>query len=147
MPLIGLAMVNEVLRESRIKSGSVAIAALLCLWGTIEFFAFELNYQRKFRDQFEMSQQLSRFEKVPVALPEDAVVGYLTDLQHGTLNADAMFGEAQYALAPRILQWGTGHGWVLGNFTGSGPFTGDQHGLRLERDFGNGVVLFRREAP
>ena len=82
-------------------------------------------------------------------LPEDTVMGYLTDLEHGTLKADAMFGEAQYALAPRILQRGAGYDWVLGNFAGPIPFTptGDQRGLRVERDFGAGVVLLRRGAP
>jgi hypothetical protein len=142
-------MISEVLANSRLKSGSVAVAAVLCVWGTVEFLAVELNYQQKYRDQFEVSKQLVRFEGVRAMLPEDAVMGYLTDLEHGTLKADAMFGEAQYALAPRILRWGTGYGWVLGNFSTSIPFTptGDQRGLRVERDFGAGVVLLRRGVP
>jgi hypothetical protein len=142
-------MISEVLANSRLKSGFVAVAAVLCVWGTVEFLAFELNYQQKYRDQFEVSKQLVRFEGVRAMLPEDTVMGYLTDLEHGTLKADAMFGEAQYALAPRILQRGAGYDWVLGNFAGPIPFTptGDQRGLRVERDFGAGVVLLRRGAP
>jgi hypothetical protein len=142
-------MISEVLANSRLKSGSVAVAAVLCLWGTVEFLAFELNYQQKYRDQFEVSKQLVRFEGVRAMLPEDAVMGYLTDLEHGTPKFYAMFGEAQYTLAPRILQWGSRYDWVLGNFAGPIPFppTGDRRGLRVERDFGAGVVLLRRGVP
>jgi hypothetical protein len=139
----------KALKTLRLKSGSVGVAAVLCLWGSVEFLASELTYQQTYRDQFDVSNQLARFEKVSATLPEDAVIGYLTDLDQGTSKANTMFRVAQYALAPRILQWGSGYGRVLGNFTRSIPFTAidGQGGLRVERDFGDGVVLFRREAP
>src|SRR5262245_8317607 len=104
--------------------GTIAFASLLCLWGTVEFLAYELHFQQTFRDQFSISEQLVRFEGVRDIVPADAVLGYVTDRERGSAMASAMFGEAQYALAPRILQWGDGHEWVLGNF--SKPFSGGE---------------------
>jgi hypothetical protein len=77
----------------------------------------------------------------------NAILGYLTDIPTEDILATSMFLAAQYELAPRILQKSDAFDAVLGNFTRPADFAslGRQHGLRLDRDFGNGVVLFRRE--
>ena len=81
-------------------------------------------------------------------MPAGAILGYLTDVPAEDNLAATMFFSAQYALAPRLLQKGDSFDAALGDFTRPGDFAalGRQHGLRLERDFGNGVALFRREA-
>jgi hypothetical protein len=52
-------------------------------------------------------------------------------------------------LAPRLLEKTTNHQQVLGNFTRPADFAaiGRQYGLSLQHDFGNGVVLYRRDGP
>lgn len=136
----------RVLFPPAVKAG-VALAALLALWGSFAYLRFESNYQQQYRDPYEVAAQVSRFETFGTAVPEKAILGYLTDLAPGSITADAMFGAAQYVLAPRLLQKSTEYDLVLGNFTKPSDFAalGSAHGLRLERDFGNGVVLFRRE--
>jgi len=59
----------------------------------------------------------------------------------------SMLLSAQYVLAPRLVARGAAQEWVVGNFTRPGDFAavGRSRGLRLEQDFGNGVVLFRKE--
>jgi hypothetical protein len=54
---------------------------------------------------------------------------------------------AQYVLAPRLIEKGATDDRVIGNFTRPADFAalGQSYRLRLERDFGNGVVLFRKE--
>jgi hypothetical protein len=127
---------------------AVALAALLSLWGSFEYSGLESAYQQQFHDPYQVAAQFSRFEGVQSAIPEKAMLGYLTDAVPGSVVGDAMFNGAQYVLAPRVLQKGAAFDLVLGNFTKPGDFAavGRAQGLRLERDFGNGVVLFRREA-
>ncbi len=127
----------------------VAAAALLSLWGTVQYFGFETGYQKQNRDSYQIAAQAARLEGVRASLPSTAELGYLTDLEPGGTAASAMFNGAQYVLAPRLLHQDANQPQVLGNFSRPGDFAaiGRQHGLRIERDFQNGVVLFRKEGP
>ncbi len=131
-----------------VKAGT-ALAALLSLWGTFEYLGFESAYQRQYADPYKIGAQFSRFDALRASVPENAVMGYLTDLAPESIAAGAMFGGAQYVLAPRLLERTVvGHDLVLGNFAKPDDFAalGLRYGLRMEHDFGNGVVLFRRES-
>jgi hypothetical protein len=125
----------------------IAAAAALCLWGSFESYGVETAYQRQFRDPYLIGAQFSRLAPMLSAVPESAVIGYLTDAQPGSTTDSAMFGGAVYVLAPRLLVRGADHDWVLGNFTRPADFAalGRTNGLRLHQDFGDGVVLFQRE--
>ena len=127
---------------------SVAAAAVLSLWGVIGYFGFEAEYQKQNRDPYQIGALAARFEGVRSATPENAILGYITDMEPGSVLASAMFNGAQYVLAPRILQQGAAPDWVLGNFARPADFAaaGSRHGLRIERDFSQGVVLFRKES-
>jgi hypothetical protein len=130
-------------------NAAFTVAALFALWGTVEFLAFEVNFHQRNPDQFGISKQLPRFEALRDTLPQDAIIGYVSDLKKGTLQADSMFGAAQYALAPRILQWGPEYRWVLGNFANGEQAENwaGQRGLRIQRRFDAGLILFSRETP
>ena len=125
----------------------VAAASVLSLWGVVEYFGFETAYQKQNRDPYQIAAQTVRLEGVRAALPEGAAIGYLTDLEPGSIGASSMFNAAQYILAPRILKKEMEEPQVLGNFSRPADFAaiGHQHGLRIEREFQNGVVLFRKE--
>lgn len=127
---------------------AVALAALLSLWGSFEYSGLESAYQQQFRDPYQIAAQFSRLDSLQSAIPEKAILGYLTDAAPGSVVGDAMFNGAQFVLAPRVLQKSTALDLVLGNFTKPGDFValGRTQGMRLERDFGNGVVLFQKEA-
>jgi hypothetical protein len=127
---------------------AVALAALLSLWGSFEYSGLESAYQQQFHDPYQIAAQSTRFAQLQAAVPEQAILGYLTDADPGSILADAMFNGAQYALSPRLLQKNPALDLVLGNFTKPGDFAaiGRSHGLRVERDFGSGVVLFRKES-
>jgi len=129
------------------KAG-VLLAAGLALWGVVEYFGFESSYQQQNSDPYQIAAQSARFESFREVVARDAVLGYLTDVAPDSVAEDIMFQSAQYALAPRILERATSYRSVLGNFTHPEDFAaiGRQHGLSLERDFGNGVVLYRGEA-
>ena len=99
------------------------------------------------RDPYQIAAQTVRLEGVRAELPEGVQIGYLTDLDPGSIGDSSMFNAAQYILAPRILKKDTEEPQVLGNFSRPADFAaiGRRHGLRIEREFLNGVVLFRKE--
>jgi hypothetical protein len=126
----------------------ITMAALLCLWGSFAYYQFESAYQQQYPDPYQISAQFIRLGPVQEVVPQNAVMGYLTDAPPGSIVDSALLGGAEYALAPRLVIRDTKHDWVLGNFTRPADFAamGKNVGLRLERDFGNGVVLYRKEA-
>jgi hypothetical protein len=103
--------------------------------------------------QDEITVYESRFRLLRSALPAGGVVGYLghpepTGATPRDSNAAALlhfrrYLLAQYSLAPVLLIESTDHELIVGNFDpDSSPPA--PPGFRLVRDFGDGVVLFRR---
>lgn len=101
----------------------------------------------------EISANDARFAEIAGALPASGQVGYLGDPALGgdtprerNDRALAHFRRyllAQYALAPVVLVESTEPDLVIGNFdAASVPAAPD--GFELARDFGDGVVLYRR---
>lgn len=101
----------------------------------------------------EISTYERRFQEVRAALPARGVVGYLgrtdsagrtpAEREASSLLDFKRYLLAQYALAPVVLIESTEPDIVVGNFDrGKAPST--PVGFRIERDFGNGLVLFRR---
>jgi hypothetical protein len=126
----------------------IAGATLLCLWGSFAYYQFESAYQQQYPDPYQISAQFVRLAPVQAVVPQNAVLGYLTDAPPGSIVDSALLAGAEYALAPRLVIRDTAHEWVLGNFTRQADFgaVGKSAGLRLQRDFGNGVVLYGRES-
>ena len=90
--------------------------------------------------------QLVRYAQLPAAVPPGEVVGYISDLPWEDRRSTVLFLGAQYALAPRILVDDDHQKWVLGNFSAPADFgaLGAAQHLVMVRDFGNGVILYRR---
>jgi hypothetical protein len=93
-----------------------------------------------------------RFRGVIAMLPAEAVVGYISDPANSSAESSqralCFFG-ARYALAPRLIVWPKNaqkEDWVLGNFfkpVDLVQIERENH-LKLVRDFGSGVLVFRR---
>ena len=130
----------------RIVCGLVA-AGLICLWGAVEYSAAESAYQHQNHDPYLVADQFPRFAALASAVPKDEVLGYLSDAQEGSVADGVLFTSATYVLAPRLVERSVAHDYVLGNFTRPADFAavGRGVGLRLQQDFGNGVVLFRKD--
>ncbi len=121
----------------------IAIVAALALAGALDYSQFLAEYSRS-GDPMQMAAQQARLRGASAALPAGATVGYLSDMPTSDVQGQAMFGAAQYALAPRLLvplKPGARPEWVVGYFAGT---IGAHPGLAVISDYGNGVVLFRR---
>jgi hypothetical protein len=106
--------------------------------------------------QDEVSAYERRFAELRTMLPPRGVVGYLghpepTGATPRDSNAAALlhfrrYLLAQYTLSPLLLIESTEPEFVVGNFD---PGTGRPTtvGLRVVRDFGDGLVLLRRAGP
>ena len=127
----------------------VVAAAALSLFGTLKFYDSETAAQRQIqnRDPYMIGPQYARFSGFRQMVPENGVLGYMTDAEPGSVLATVIFDAAQYSLAPRLLQTGTTQEWILGNFTKDLDFQslGAKYGLQTERYFGDGVVLYRKQ--
>jgi hypothetical protein len=95
----------------------------------------------------------SRLDAVLAAMPADAAIGYISDLSPAEHTGGMALHAVQYALAPRLIadlaQYPAAE-WVIGYFHRPADFAalGSARGLDVVRDFGNGVVVYRRrKAP
>jgi hypothetical protein len=107
--------------------------------------------------QDEISIYERRFAELRTMLPPRGVVGYLghprpTGATPGDSSAAALlhfrrYLLAQYTLSPLLLVESTEPEFVVGNFdpgTTDMPMTA---GLRVVRDFGDGLVLLQKAGP
>jgi hypothetical protein len=106
--------------------------------------------------QDEISTYERRFDDLRKMLPPRGVVGYLGHPEPiggapREANAAALlhfrrYLLAQYSLAPLLLIESTEPDFVIGNFD-PGVTVPATAGLRVVRDFGDGLVLLRRAGP
>ncbi len=85
-----------------------------------------------------------RWSPVKGLLPSDAVVGYISDAKGETLGRE--YNLAQNVLAPLIVVFGADQKYVIGSFHGAVPDANSPavRSLTLMKDFGNGVLVFKR---
>ena len=128
--------------------GTPAIA-VLCLLVGIQTYRETGDYARATQDPYLINAQPERVRGAAALLPPNSVAGYLSDLSYDeTAGSAAYFGVAN-ALAPRLVVRDADRPqWVIGNFSRPMDFAvvGAAHRLELVRDFGNGIVVFRRRA-
>jgi hypothetical protein len=106
-------------------------------------------YGRAYQDPYMINLQPERLRDAARMLPENGVVGYLSDLSLADPPGQAAYFGVANALAPRlVVRDPDSPQWVLGNFSRPQDFAamGGAHRLDLVRDLGNGVVIFRRRA-
>jgi len=134
---------------NRIAAVSAAVAVLTAA-ALLNLFE-RAGEQARQGDPYAIQRQIDRLRPVLQELPPSAKVGYLSDLDTADTRGLLAFDAARYALAPRLLAPAAGvdpGGLVLGNFSAPRDFSeaGARAGLTLQKDFGNGVVLYRKAA-
>ena len=127
---------------------SLCALGILSAWGLAEYASSEALYQKQNADPYFVVAQEKRFAGLVAAVPQNAVLGFITDFQPGSTAGIALRNVAQYHLAPRLLVDGSQQDLVLGDFGRKADFAavGAGMGLTVEKDFGGGIVLYKRGA-
>ena len=139
-------MEKNKINSSRQKLSAIAIIICSLLvngYMLIENIRFPENTRQN------ISKYEKRFNKLRQLLPQRGVIGYIADDENeGDQDfIDSRIYLAQYTLAPVILVRSLDYDLIVGNFL---DHTRDfeiyrKQGLIPIKDFGNGVVLFKRE--
>jgi len=127
-----------------------AAVAALALWSMVEFYGATEGLAGPEADVYKTGEQAARYQGIASALPATGIVGYLSDLPSSQTVGAVLYSGAQYTLAPRLIveqRLQPNVEWVVGSF--SRPLDmvqfGKKRSLILVKDFGSGVVLYRRE--
>ena len=98
-----------------------------------------------------------RIRQLKPALPASGEVGYVTTVENDRIFAAekafrnveylAQYALTQYTLAPLFVRNSPNFPLVVGNFIDGPPAPGflERYGLVPLRDFGDGLILFRRD--
>lgn len=103
---------------------------------------------RQFRPPDEVTEAESRLRPLKALLPSHGVVGYIADPRQKGPLPDFVYARrfylTRYSLTPLLVIDSTSPEFVVGHF--AVPSRGAPSGppLFLERDFGDGVMLFRQ---
>lgn len=119
----------------------LAIAAVFSLYGTVDFHGKQIERNKTQRDSYNLGAQDRRFEALRRELGVNAVAGYVSDLSDAGILLSA-----QHALAPVLLVDNVPFQLVVGNFSRPMDYSefGRARQLVLVKDFGAGVILFRK---
>ena len=123
---------------------SIGIVAVLSVYGTLEFYDAQTARNKVQENAYQVGTEERRFAAVKHDLPADGMVGYVSDLEDaGVLLA------TQYALVPNMIVERPPSGFVVANLSRPMDYVefGRARGLMLIKDYGYGVVLYRRTAP
>jgi hypothetical protein len=129
-----------------LTAGTGAVV-LLCLFTAFQAYRSTDAYARAYQDPYMINAQPERVRQAIPYLPDKAQVGYLSDVSFEVATGSAAYFGVMYALAPRLVTRSADHHeWVVGNFSHPLDYAaaGREHHLELVKDFGNGIVLFRR---
>ena len=136
--------------SSRVVIGVLAVAAL-AVFASMNSYQISAQDAEQFPDRYGVVAAEGRFAPALQLLPVNAVIGYISDLPLSETAGSTAFVAAQYAMAPRSLVLASAQRtqWAVGNFARPADFAtiGVQAGFTMVRDFGSGVVVYRRTTP
>jgi len=128
----------------------ICIVFLICFTASLDFFEVTKALYEQSPDPWGVGQQEERFAAVRADLGAPSLVGYYSDVRFEQKGGQAVFFSALYTMAPHLLVADPSDPkveLVIGNFH-QRPDLGElerKRGLKLVKDYGRGVMLFRRE--
>jgi hypothetical protein len=122
----------------------VPLALLFASLITLQRYA--ASYSGQSVDTYGAAAAAERFRSVAAALPPGAALGYITDVPAHLPQRHTLWAVARYAVAPAVLHPEPKGDMLLGDVRRAGSLADlmRRERLRVHRDFGNGVYLFRR---
>lgn len=140
-------MATHIPVKAAIAFGVVCAMSLSSLLG---FYRVSADFASNVRDPFEVNSMAQGIAGAAAMIPAGESVGFFAQVSMTEGPGMLAFLAARYALAPRLVYDATGGAkseWVIGNFSEKLDFAeeGRKRGLTLVTNFGNGIVLYRKD--
>ena len=131
---------------TRVRLAALLLLALTALLTNLTYLRENRSVEPTTAGHDDINIYERRFGVLREALPARGVVGYLSDEQ-GVDEATKKYYLTQYTLAPLIVVRDADRALVVGDFARGGEGVPDvpSGGLKLVKDFGDGVALYARE--
>jgi hypothetical protein len=133
--------------DTRVKLSALVLLVLTASYTNLSYTRDNRGFDRRSIGKDEVTMYDRRFEELRKALPKRGLVGYVHD-QTDEVETIKAYYLTQYALAPIMVVHGIEPDLVVGNFSYPSEETGKSvpDDLIPIQNFGNGVILFRKEA-
>lgn len=123
---------------------AVCLVVAFSLFSGIRVFTKEWRQYRRVNQADDVTRYEHRLERLRLQLPPGGVVGFVSTPSVGARGKIDPLYTSQYSLCPVVLSNRSDLPLVIGNFDAVGPPPLDP-GLHLVEDFGDGIMLYRRE--
>jgi hypothetical protein len=139
------------------RRAGLSILIVLTAYGVLNPLWQRIRSYPEMPDTDPVTLHEARINQLKPMLPASGAVGYVTTVENDRIFAKerafqnveylAQYALTQYTLAPLIVRNSPEMPLVVGNFLDGPPAPGflEKHGLVPLRDFGDGLVLYRRE--
>ena len=141
---------------NRIRAGTLLLL-LLTGYSVLSLLVQSLGTYKELPEKDPVTLHEERIAKLKEALPASGEVGYVTTVENEKIFAYerafqnveflAQYVATQYTLAPLIVRNSPEPALVVGNFLDGPPAPGflEKNGLVPIKDFGDGLILYRRD--
>jgi hypothetical protein len=128
----------------RARAG-IALILLMSLLAVCTLASYYLLVKRDTGESGGIVMNEDRFAGIRAVLPRRGTIGYLSETA-GSAAGTRDYYLTQYFLAPLVVARDTAHELVVANFASDSAIAGIafSNGLRVEKDFSNGVALLRK---
>ena len=143
---------------NRIRAGTLLLL-LLTGYSVLSLLVQSLEIYKELPEKDPVTLHEERIAKLKGALPAFGEVGYVTTVENEKIFAYerafqnveflAQYVATQYTLAPLIVRNTPERPLVIGNFLDGPPAPGflEKYNLVPIKDFGEGLILYRRDRP
>ncbi len=132
------------------RPAGTGLVFVLSFSAVAAFLTGRAETARQNPDPWAIARQVERFAALRADLPPASVLAYYTDVPPEDERATVLYFGAAYAMAPHLVtdaRGAAGLELVVGSFLRRPDLAAleSQQGLKLVKDYGRGVMLFRRE--
>lgn len=140
------------MHKIRVRIGLFVVISAILL-SSIQFSLFNIKlykneiefYPGGYPGKEEFSRHEEQFKAIKEALPSHGSIGYITDDISKGFNRESGYFVAQYMLSPLIVLNSADQEYVISNFYHPiNPEIYKKYNLVPEKDFGGGIILFKR---
>jgi len=132
------------------RPAGIGLVFVLSFSAVLAYLNDRAGAARENPDPWAIARQVERFAALRADLAKPTVLAYFTDVPPEDERSPVLYFGTAYAMAPHLVTDAKGAAsleLVVGSFLRRPNLAAleQEHGLKLLKDYGQGVMLFRRE--